>query len=49
MKGENYELFADSHSILNRLSKKLKQIFKKEHESSYRVFNWLRMGTSGFL
>jgi len=49
VKDENYELLADSHSILNRLSKKFKQIFKKERERSCRVFIWLRMGTSGFL
>jgi len=49
VKDGNYELLADSHSILNTLSTKLKYIFKKEHERSWRVFIWLRMGTSGFL
>jgi hypothetical protein len=49
VKDENYELLADSCSILNTLNKKLKEIFKKEHERFWRVFIWLRMATSGVL
>jgi hypothetical protein len=47
VKDENYELLADSHSILNRPSEKLKQIFKKEHERSWALFIWLRKGQVG--
>ena len=45
MKDENYEFLADSHSILNTLNRKLKEILKIELERSWRVFIWFRMGT----